>query len=242
MTLGPAAALPGGPAGPDGPPAWMGHLMERLQGQEAAYFAKHRPQPSHRARQAAVLMLYGPHDGGGDDVVLTERTAHLRSHAGQVSFPGGRLDPGDHGPIDAALREAEEEIGLDASGVRVLGQLPELFLSASVSAVTPVLAWWERPRPIFAHSEEEVARVARVPVADLLDPANRFTAVHPSGYRSPAFEVDGLFVWGFTAALLSATLDLAGLDTGDWDRDLLREVPHLGAGRQARRHARREDR
>ncbi len=175
-----------------------------------------------------MLMLYGPHPGGGEDVVLTQRAAHLRSHAGQVSFPGGQIDVDDEGPVDAALREAREEIGLNPSGVQILGQLPELFLSASNSSVTPVLGWWDRPSPVSAYSAEEVARVVRVSVKELTTPQNRFTAVHPSGYRSPAYVVDGLFIWGFTAALLTATLDLAGIDPGGWDPAVEREVPRQG--------------
>lgn len=218
------------PLPPVPPPAWLPHLVDRLQGLDPAYFARHRPDPARGGRASAVLMLFGPRDDGGQDVVLTQRTAHLRSHAGQVSFPGGRVDPDDDGPVGAALREANEEIGLDPAGVRVLGAFPELFLSASTSAVTPVLAWWERPTPIFVRSPAEVERVARVALADLLEPAHRFMAVHPNGFTAPAFEVDGLFVWGFTAALLTSTLELADLDHTEWNRDLSRDVPFQRGG------------
>lgn len=227
MTTGPQEQIDPIPIRSE-PPDWMGRLVRTVQETEPGYFAKHAPGPRRRGRAAAVLMLYGPSPSGGEDVVLTQRTAHLRSHPGQVSFPGGRLDPDDAGPSAAALREAHEEIGLDISGVQLLGELPQLYLSASGSVVTPVLAWWREPSPISAHSEEEVARVARVRIADLLDPANRFIAVHPSGYRAPAFEVDELFIWGFTAALLSATFDLAGLDPGTWNRQQERDVPLQG--------------
>ncbi len=211
---------------PVGPPAWMARLLHAVAERgDPAYFGRNAPTPAQQGRRSAVLMLYGPSADGGQDVVLTQRTPHLRSHAGQVSFPGGRIDPTDTGPVAAALREASEEIALSPTGVDVLGAMPELFLAASTSAVTPVLAWWERPTPIRVHSPSEVARVARIPVAALLDPAHRFTAVHPSGYKGPAFEVDGLFVWGFTAALLAATFDLAGLDHGDWDVTDERDVP-----------------
>lgn len=227
----------GRPAGEGGAPQWLDQLVRRLRAADPASFGRHRPDPARRGRASAVLMLYGPRPGGGEEVVLTQRTPHLRSHAGQVSFPGGRIDPGDDGPEGAALREAGEEIGLDRVGVRVFGQFPELFLSASGSAVTPVLAWWERPTPVYVRSAAEVARVARIGVADLLDPVNRFTAVHPNGFRAPAFEVDGLFIWGFTAALLTATLDLAGLDGSDWDRGVERDVPYQGVSLRQRPHA-----
>lgn len=228
MTPHGSGTTPQGPE-PAPMPSWLEALPERAHAQsEGAYFRRFAAQSGHDHRSSAVLILFGPGVDGGEDVVLTQRTAHLRSHAGQVSFPGGRIDPGDNGPVDAALREAWEEVGLDRSGVRVLGGFPELLLAPSNSAVTPVLAWWEQPGPIHARSTQEVERVARVPLAELLDPANRFTAVHPGGYRGPGFDVSGLFVWGFTAMLLTATLDLAGLDPADWDRGAERDVPFQG--------------
>ncbi|MEZ5096320.1 MAG: NUDIX domain-containing protein [Nocardioides sp.] len=77
-------------------------------------------------------------------LLLTERAHHMRSHPGQVSFPGGSLDPGET-PRAAALREAEEETGLDPTGIEVFAELPELYLPPSNFAVTPVLGWWARP-------------------------------------------------------------------------------------------------
>jgi len=168
-------------------------------------------------------MLFGPDPRGGEDVVLTERAHTLRSHPGQVSFPGGRLDPDDDGSVAAALREAEEEVGLDPSGVEVLATFPDLFLAPSQHAVTPVLAWWPSPVPVGVVDRGEVERVLRVPVGDLVAPANRFTAVF-GPYRGPAFEVHDLFVWGFTAMLLSSLFDLAGLAV-PWDTTLERPLP-----------------
>ncbi|MBW3084923.1 putative Nudix hydrolase NudL [Austwickia sp. TVS 96-490-7B] len=228
MTRDLATSIPPGPPRPGGPPPWLHRAATAATSPGAAYFERHRTTPGRRERTAAVLMLFGPCAHGGEDVVLTRRTPHLRSHAGQVAFPGGRIDPDDAGPVAAALREAEEEIGLDPTGVHVVAELPELDLSASRSAVTPVLAWWEHPSPICAHSEQEVDRVARVPLRELLDPTHRFVAVHPSGYAAPAFDVDGLFIWGFTAALLTATFELGGVDPGGWNRSLRRNVPDQG--------------
>lgn len=178
--------------------------------------------PAEGGRASAVLLLFGADDRGAPDVLLTQRADTMRSHAGQVSFPGGSQDEADAGPVEAALREAQEETGVDPSGVDVLGRLPDLYLPPSGYVVTPVLAWWRAPSAVSAVDPAEVAAVVRVPLAELLDPANRSTVRHPSGYVGPAFEVRGLFVWGFTAGLLSQVLFLAGLER-PWDRE--RYVP-----------------
>jgi 8-oxo-dGTP pyrophosphatase MutT (NUDIX family) len=148
----------------------------------------------------------------------------MRSHPGQVSFPGGGLEPEDTGAVDAALREAAEETGLDRDGVDVLGQLPSLFLPPSGYVVTPVLAQWRSPSVVAAVDRAEVARVVRAPLDEMLDPANRFVSRHPSGYLGPAFRVQGLYVWGFTAGLLSRLLALAGLER-PWDRSREEDLP-----------------
>ncbi|MBD3782593.1 MAG: CoA pyrophosphatase [Micrococcales bacterium] len=203
-------------------PAWLTRLAARADAAGHPWFAAH-PAPAEGVRRSAVLVLFGPDPAGGTDVVLTERAHTLRSHPGQVSFPGGRLDPGDDGPVGAALREAQEEVGLDPSGVEVLATLPTLHLAPTGNAVTPVLGWWPAPVPVGVVDTAEVARVDRVPVADLLAARHRFTAVF-GPYRGPGFEVDGLFVWGFTAMLLDAVLDLAGL-TEPWDHGVERPLP-----------------
>ncbi|MBC8092471.1 MAG: CoA pyrophosphatase, partial [Pseudonocardia sp.] len=112
--------------------------------------------------------------------------------------------------VATALREAEEETGLDPSGVLPLALLPDLFIPPSGFVVTPVLAEWERPTAVHAADPGETATVVRVPLATLADPVNRVQVGHPSGYVGPGFLVAGLLVWGFTGGLLSALLDLGG--------------------------------
>ncbi len=129
-----------------------------------------------------VLFAEGP---AGPDVLLIQRSAGLRKHAGQTAFPGGAIDAGDSSPVAAALREAAEETGLDPAGVEVVGVLPELFVARSGFRVMPVLAWWWHPSPVGPGDPVEVAAVARVPLAELADPANRFTVRHPSGLGRP---------------------------------------------------------
>ncbi|MCC3275863.1 MULTISPECIES: NUDIX hydrolase [unclassified Arthrobacter] len=182
------------------------------------------------ARPAAVLILFGvlddrPADFSADavpddlDVLLIERAATLSDHPGQVAFPGGSVDAADATAVDAALREAEEETGLDPAGVRVLGELPAIGLPVSNFLVSPVLGWWDKPTPVDVVDYGESASVFRVPVADLLNPENRRTAVLPGrkgAPRTPAFLVGGVLVWGFTGIILSSVLDELGW-TQPWD-------------------------
>ena len=207
---------------PAGLPAWFAPLLHVARTAQADDISVFVPPPGHH-RRSAVLLLFGE-GPAGPDVLLTERAAGLRAHPGQVAFPGGRLEPSDAGPGAAAVREAQEETGLDPAGVAVLATLPDLYLPVSDFAVTPVLAWWREPSPVDAVDPTEVARAVRVPVAELLDPANRFLVTHPSGWVGPGFEASGLFVWGFTAGVLDRVLALAGWER-PWSRDRFEPAP-----------------
>ena len=170
----------------------------------------------------------------GPDLLLTERAHDMRSHPGQVSFPGGSIDPTDASPTAAALREAEEETGLDPAGVDVFATLPELWLPPSNFAVTPVLGWWREPTPVDVVDPGEVHTVLRVPLEELLDPRHRVTVTHPMGYRSPGFligEDKDLILWGFTAGLVNKLFDHVGL-TRPWDASVEQPLPDymLGLG------------
>jgi 8-oxo-dGTP pyrophosphatase MutT (NUDIX family) len=213
------------PLDPRSAPAWIGSLRDVLARARVDQLTRFAPPPGGAPQRSAVLLLFGEaQDGSGPDILLTERSATLRSHAGQVSFPGGRIDPDDGGPRAAALREAQEETGLDPAGVTVVGNLPELYLPVSDHAVTPVLAWWARPSPVKVVDPGEVARVARVPVAELVDPVSRFRVHHPSGFVGPGFGVRGLFVWGFTAGILDRVINLAGWER-PWDARRVEQLP-----------------
>lgn len=220
------------PAGADGdadpqPPAWLRRLASDVARMDAAAFSQYLAVSDPAARPSAVLVLFGRTDDR-DDILLTERAAGLRRHAGQAAFPGGRIDPGDDGPVAAALREAQEETGLDPAGVEVVGQLPPLWLSRTNYGVTPVLAWWRAPSPVGVVDPSEVASVHRVAIGDLVDPANRFVVRHPLGSAGPGFEVDELFVWGFTALVLDRLFSISGWER-PWDREAMRPLPGIDA-------------
>jgi 8-oxo-dGTP pyrophosphatase MutT (NUDIX family) len=183
------------------------------------------PPEDSGARPGAVLMLFGE-GTHGPDLLLTERAHDMRSHPGQVSFPGGSIDAGETAR-EAALREAEEETGLVRDGVDVLATLPELWLPPSNFAVTPVLAWWRAESPVSIVDPREVHAVLRVPIDELLDPTHRVMVTHPSGYSSPGFLIGDdkdLILWGFTAGLVNRLFDYVGL-TREWDTSVTAELP-----------------
>jgi 8-oxo-dGTP pyrophosphatase MutT (NUDIX family) len=213
-------------------PRWLQPLIDAAAEVSPDQLSRFLP-PEEGGRESAILILFGPGEDSGEappldgavgDVLLIERAHDMRSHPRQVAFPGGAVDPGDDGPVAAALREAAEETGLDPTGVDVVTTLPSVYLPPSGFVVTPVLAWWRQPSPVSVVDPREVASVHRVPLRALLDPANRMQVTHPSGYVGAAFRVSGLLVWGFTAGLLDRLLRLAGWEQ-PWDRDRFEELP-----------------
>ena len=165
------------------------------------------PPPGRPGRPAAVLVLLYPDDDGIARVVLTERASRDGHHSGEVSFPGGKAEPDDDDLAGTALREAFEEIALDAAaaGVRVVGLLERFWIPVSDFEVTPVLAVATR-RPTLTPSPAEVARIVEPPMARFLPDApieivERTIREWPLRYG--AYDVDGLSVWGATARVLS---------------------------------------
>ena len=195
------------------------------------------PVNEARARRSAVLVLFGqrpdrthlePADvtAADLDLLLEVRADTLRSHPGEVSFPGGSVDPEDIDAVDTALREAEEETGLDRTGVEILGALPDLPLLANNFVVTPVVGWRTRTLPVCVMDHGETHEVRLTSVDDLLNPENRFTSVfrHERGdFRGPAFDIGGATVWGFTALVIAHLFEASGW-TRPWDDGDLRDI------------------
>jgi len=183
------------------PPAWL--RPERLP--DGLPFE--RPAPPPDARPAAALVLIYPGADGEAHLVLTERVEYGSDHhSGEVSLPGGKADPGDADAVATALREAEEEVGLDpvAAGVEVIGHLDALWIPPSNFLVTPIVAVAAR-RPAFVPEPREVAAILEVPVAAFLpDVVPTIVDPDPRGrpLRYGAYLVEGRIVWGATAAIL----------------------------------------
>ena len=183
------------------PPAWQPELRADVR----------MLYPDRVPRPASVLIPIIVRDDSVC-VMLTERTAHLHDHAGQISFPGGRVEDDDIDAVATALREAHEEIGLPPNRVDVVGTLPE-YLTATAYKVTPVIGLIERPfKPVL--DAFEVSEVFEVPLAFLMDPINHERRIFQQGgssrtfyampYATPQRAAEGrrYFIWGATAAIL----------------------------------------
>ncbi|WP_139813835.1 NUDIX hydrolase [Mycobacterium simiae] len=185
-------------------------------------------------REAAVLVLFsgpesGPADGGvpdDADLLLTVRASSLRHHAGQAAFPGGASDPDDSGPVATALREANEETGIDITRLHPLATLEKTFIAPSQFHVVPVLAYSPDPGPVAVVNEAETAIVSRVPVRAFINPQNRLMVYRGdlgNRWAGPAFLLNQMLVWGFTGQVISAVLDVAGW-AKPWDSNDVREL------------------
>ena len=183
------------------PPIWQPEITDESR-QVVANDIIAKRQAAGKVTQAAVLVpLLLKEDGLS--VLLTQRTNHLRDHAGQISFPGGRMDPSDVDPNDTALRESEEEIGLERKRVEIIGHMPQ-YLTVSGYSVTPVVALVQAQAE-YVLDEFEVADVFEVPLQFLMDPANhqvRMWQSEQGSRRFYAMPYENRFIWGATAGML----------------------------------------
>ena len=232
------------PLNPRAAPAWLKPLVDNADHVKRAYRRRVPPEMlaivmaadaksaiRGEGRDAAVLVLFsGPADADrlpdDADLLLTVRASTLRHHAGQAAFPGGAADPGDAGPVHTALREANEETGIDTSRLHPLATLERMFIPPSGFHVVPVLAYSADPGPVAVVDEAETAVVARVPVRAFINPENRIMVYRKANTRrfaGPAFLLNEMLVWGFTGQVISAMLDVAGW-AQPWNTDDIREL------------------
>ncbi|MGD1242037.1 NUDIX hydrolase [Mycobacterium seoulense] len=237
------------PLTPEASPAWLRPLVDNVAQMPDAYRRRlpadvlamitGRAASSLSAmrgggREAAVLVLFsGSASAPGDrsvpddaDLLVTVRASTLRHHAGQAAFPGGASDPTDDGPVTTALREAQEETGIDVSRLRPLVTMERTFIAPSRFHVVPVLAYSPDPGPVAVVNEAETALVARVPVRAFVNPANRLMVYRGDlgrRWAGPAFLLNEMLVWGFTGQVISAMLDVAGW-ARPWDSTDVREL------------------
>lgn len=223
--MSPAAAvrLPGAGDAPD----WLRPLIRT---------STSRPLPppltalsaASAAKASAVLILFSDGGDAGPDVLLTERASTLRAHGGQPAFPGGGAEPGEDA-VTTALREAQEETGIDPASVTPVLQIGELYLGFSGYRVIPVVGYWRTPGPIRVMDPAETAVVTRIPISRLVDPARRGRVSLSSGRSGAAFEVEDLVIWGFTAMLLDVVLEFGGW-TRPWQPGRELQLPPYDAG------------
>lgn len=186
----------------------LGRLRASLVPEPNAVQAVHEDGLSGEMLTPAAVLFPIVLHAAEPTVLLTQRTAHLRDHASQISFPGGRVEPEDASAVHAALRETREEIGLAPSHIEVIGYLPEYRTSTGFS-VTPVVAFVTPP--FFLQPDPfEVAEVFEVPLAFLLDPANhKQHEIHWRGRlrRYYAMPYGDYFIWGATAGMIMSLFD-----------------------------------
>jgi 8-oxo-dGTP pyrophosphatase MutT (NUDIX family) len=189
-------------------------MRRPLPGRAAQVYMAPRPRlfsppPGVEPRQAGVLLVLYPVQDALH-LVLTVRTANLEHHSGQISLPGGGWEEGDTSFQETALREADEEIGVAANGLELLGPLTPLYIQPSNNVIHPFVAYAPR-RPVFQPNPEEVAELLEVPLSLLLDPATRHEEdweLHGMSLHVPLYVVGEHKIWGATAAVLGEFLAL----------------------------------
>lgn len=208
---------------PDAVPPWLRSITQRARDggirRQLSDLSRRRPKLDDATRPSAVLMLlagdptYEPTPGTPypEDarLLLTHRAPTLRSHSGQMAFPGGRKDPEDATPIDTAVREAQEETAVHPDTMSPLAVLHPILIPRTGNVVSPVLAYWNNPTHVYPASPAEVADVVAIPLEHLADPSIRIT-VGRQGWNGPAFWIGDLLLWGFTGGLVDGLLREAG--------------------------------
>lgn len=183
------------------PPEWQPEITDENRHVIAADIIAKRESAGKVTKAAVLIPLVLKEEGLS--VLLTQRTNHLRDHAGQISFPGGRMDPKDQSPDDTAIRESQEEIGLDPKRVEIIGHMPQ-YLTVSGYSVTPVVGLVQAQAE-YVLDEFEVADVFEVPLSFLLDPANhqvRLWQSEQGARRFYSMPYENRFIWGATAGML----------------------------------------
>lgn len=163
------------------------------------------PEPGDRP-MAAVLAPLFEDESGEVRVVLTKRPDTMPTHAGHISFPGGRPDPGDRGPVETAIREAREEVGIDEHQVEVLGFLAPIDTVEFTLLVVPVVARSATPLGLVP-SEREVAKIYTPLLADLADESN-WWHLPWNGWKVWYYDLEGDTLWGATARMVRQMLGL----------------------------------
>ncbi|MCX2742383.1 CoA pyrophosphatase [Mangrovivirga sp. M17] len=162
--------------------------------------------PGRDAKMGGVMVLFYPEDDGTISLPLMLRPEYPGVHSGQISLPGGKQEPGDKNLIETAIRETEEEIGVNSSDINILGNLSELFIFASNFLVIPSIGYLDY-KPDFVPEEGEVEKIIPFPVKSLIDPetvkTTNIQAARGIRLHAPYFDVEGHIVWGATAMMLS---------------------------------------
>ena len=186
--------------------------------------AKSVEAPPRNLKPAAVLvLLINRGDGAGPQVLFTQRTAHLTDHAGQISFPGGRVEDSDRDAVHTALRETEEETGVDSSRIEIIGALPN-YTTGTGYLIKPVVGWIEPP-VTYSPDPKEVADCFEVPFSFLINADNhrletamykgRMRSYYAVPYLTPA---GGRYIWGATAGMLVSLTRVLAHAKGEIDQ------------------------
>lgn len=168
-------------------------------------------RPFARPRKAAICILCSGASMQEARVVLTHRSPSLRRFSGHIAFPGGHVEPKDLSPTHTALREAQEEIGLQPDSVQVLRQLRPVSVRTARYPVYPILCWWQQPHELLRHNLPEVDESFEVRLADLAAPGNHIRTSY-GGWQGPAFWAQDYLIWGFTAGVLATIVEFVGWD------------------------------